>query len=185
MTLRELRTKRGWTLARAAAEFGMSKGGYVKLERGERRMNADYIHRAAEVFGVPAGALVEDASVPVIGYVGAGAAAHYYADADASLEVAPSPPGATPTTVAMVVRGESMAGRADDGDLVYFDQVMDQPGDEMIGRLCACELDDGRVLIKKPYRNRDGSWDLFSTNAEPIRGVWIVRAARVVWIRPR
>lgn len=155
-----------------------------KMVIGRRRVDGDEVLAIASILRLqPPEA--EDSGVPIVGHVGAGAEAHYYATGQLHHDMAPAPPGATPHTVAMVVRGDSMAGRADDGDIVYFDTILDPPNEDLIGRLCACELQDGRILIKKPYLNTDGTWNLFSTNAEPIMNVTVVRAARVLWIKPR
>lgn len=48
--LKNLREKAGFTQAEAADLMGMSKGGYIKIEHGHRRLTADHIARAAEVF---------------------------------------------------------------------------------------------------------------------------------------
>lgn len=52
--LRELRISRDWTQPEAAEQMGISKGHYIKLERGEREFTRAIIFRAAEVFGVNA-----------------------------------------------------------------------------------------------------------------------------------
>ncbi len=51
--LKQLRQRRGWTMELAAHAMGQSTKGYEKIERGERRLTADRITRAAEVYQVP------------------------------------------------------------------------------------------------------------------------------------
>src|SRR5690606_39377680 len=46
--LRALREERGWTHEKAAEEMGVSRSQFIKLERGERRLTADYINQAAK-----------------------------------------------------------------------------------------------------------------------------------------
>src|SRR5690242_1985728 len=46
--LKELREEAGWTHDQAASAMGVSRGQFIKLERGERRMTADYMARAAK-----------------------------------------------------------------------------------------------------------------------------------------
>jgi transcriptional regulator with XRE-family HTH domain len=50
--LKALREDRRWTQDMAAEAMGVSRGQYIKLERGERRLNVEYINRAAKAFGV-------------------------------------------------------------------------------------------------------------------------------------
>ena len=52
------------SLDEAAAALGLSKSGYVKIERGERRLTADLLRRACELFGVsPEGLIGEGGGV--------------------------------------------------------------------------------------------------------------------------
>lgn len=51
--LKNLRIAKGLTQDDAANAMRVSRGQYIKLERGERRLNEDYILRAAKAFGVP------------------------------------------------------------------------------------------------------------------------------------
>ena len=46
------------SLEQAANALGLSKGGYTKIERGERGLSAELIRRACELFGVPADELL-------------------------------------------------------------------------------------------------------------------------------
>lgn len=51
--LKKIRESKGMTHDDAAAAMAISRGQYIKLERGERRLNEDYILRASRAFGVP------------------------------------------------------------------------------------------------------------------------------------
>lgn len=53
--LKILREQKGWTAEEAANHFGLSRSGYVKLERGERRLSDAHISTAVRVFGVNVG----------------------------------------------------------------------------------------------------------------------------------
>lgn len=91
--LRDLRLAKGWTHDEAAERMGVSRGQFIKLERGERGLTERTIDLAAKAFGVskaevlsfsagePGGATVEanevvrisrSASIPVAGIVEAG-----------------------------------------------------------------------------------------------------------------
>lgn len=50
--LKRLRESRRWTHDEAAERFGVSRSGYVKLERGERKLADAHIAKAAEIYGV-------------------------------------------------------------------------------------------------------------------------------------
>tara|TARA_R100000365_G_C2748614_1_gene80775 strand:+ start:16525 stop:17208 length:684 start_codon:yes stop_codon:yes gene_type:complete len=50
--LKDLREQRGLSQEQAGAAMGMSKSGYVKIERGERKLSTDHLERAAKAFGV-------------------------------------------------------------------------------------------------------------------------------------
>lgn len=122
---------------------------------------------------------------PIVGFVRGGSEMELYAEGQGPFDVAPLPAGSSAGTVAAIVRGDSMAGRADDGDIIYFDERR-APGDDMIGRLCVIGLEDGRVLVKKLMRS-NGTWILSSLAADPIivTTADILWAARVRWIKPR
>jgi phage repressor protein C with HTH and peptisase S24 domain len=104
-------------------------------------------------------------TVPIVGYAGAGGGL-VFSEGQGPFGEAPMPPSrAAANTVAVVVQGDSMAGLADDGWMVYYDDVRDPPSDALLGKLCVVGLTDGRVLIKKLIRGRGpGHYDLYSTN---------------------
>ena len=123
-------------------------------------------------------------TVKVVGYVGAAAAAHFYAVAQGELDEVPAPEGATPATVAVEIRGSSL-GELFDRWLVFYDDVRRPMTPDLIGHLCVVGLADDRVLIKKIRRGANGLYDLLSNVEEPIRGVEIEWAARVKSMFPR
>lgn len=130
-------------------------------------------------------AIVDLNEVPLVGYVGAGAAAHFYANADEGLGTAPAPEGATASTVAVEVRGESL-GALFEHWLVYYDEVRSPVTHDMIGRLCVVGLVDERVLVKKIQRSKTpGLYHLLSNTEAPIFDAEVVWAARVKSMMPR
>src|SRR5579885_3601039 len=116
--------------------------------------------------------------VKVVGYVGAGAEAHYYAVAQGDLDEVPAPDGVTLDTVAVEIRGNSL-GEMFDRWLVFYDSVRRPVTPDLIGRLCVVGLADDRVLIKKIRRGHNGLYDLHSNMEDPIKGVMVEWAARV------
>lgn len=136
-----------------------------------------------QVLGVPELENDVPSTVKVIGYVGAGAAAHFYSETD--LGTAPAPDGATADTVAMEIRGESL-GALFDHWLVYYDEVRSPVTPDMIGRLCVVGLLDERVLVKKIQRAKTpGLYHLLSNTEAPILDAEVVWAARVKSMVPR
>lgn len=184
--LKRLRADRGWTHDQAAEAMGVSRGQFIKLERGERKLTERTIGLASRAFGVTEGDVIaEQRTVPLVGFVGAGAATHRFADGQGELERVPAPDGSTENTVAVEIRGESL-GSFFDQWLVFYDEVHDPPTSYMLGKLCVCGLADGRVLIKKIRRGKvEGSFTLLSQMEEPIYDVYLDWAALVRRMEPR
>ena len=185
--LKSLREAKGWSQAQAAESFGYSYEGYKKIEAGKRRLTAEVIQRACEIYDVSETAVMgRSETVPLVGFVGAGNEAHYYANGDNPHEDVERPPESSDRTVAACVKGDSMYPIAGDGDLIYYDEVRTPPTDDMIGKLCVIGLMDDRVLVKRLHHGRaPGAYDLISANALPITDVFVTWAARVKWIKPR
>lgn len=185
--LRKLRLERRLGQEQLAIMMGTTRSQYIKLEKGERRLSDVWIARAAAALGVDAGALVTNTKgVPLVGYVGAGGQAIMYADLDNQTELVARPPDAGDKTVAAIVRGDSMSGVADDGDLIYWEDEPNIPTEAMIGKLCVVGLADGRILVKRLLRgSRPGLWHLLSTNQTPIEDCEVAWASRVTWVKPQ
>lgn len=128
----------------------------------------------------------ESRGVPVKGYVGAGAQAHFLPLHDGELDRVDPPSGATSKTVAFEIRGESL-GELFDRWLVFFDDVRRPVTSDLIGKLCVVGLVDGRVLVKKVRRAGEGRFTLISDSMReaPIENVEIEWAARVKTMVPR
>lgn len=124
-------------------------------------------------------------TVRVVGYVGAGSVAHYYALSQGDYEEVDAPAGAGDQTVAVEIKGKSW-GPLMDSWLVFYDDVRSPVTDDLINETCVVGLADDRILIKQIRRERDGSFTLLSnSNEPPIRNVEIEWAAKVTGLRPR
>jgi len=122
--------------------------------------------------------------VPVVGYVGAGATAHFYAVSQGGLDDVPAPDGSTDRTVAVEIRGDSL-GPLFDRWLAFYDDVRSPIVTELLGQLCVVGLADDRVLIKRVRRGRGKTFDLFSQSKEnDVLGVEVAWAARVKLMAP-
>jgi transcriptional regulator with XRE-family HTH domain len=64
--LKILRERKGWTHDAAADHMSMSRGGFIKIERGENQLTAETIVRAARVFGATVAEVLDpEASVAI------------------------------------------------------------------------------------------------------------------------
>jgi transcriptional regulator with XRE-family HTH domain len=154
-----------------------------KILLGKRDLSAEEMIAAAQITGAPI-PTVED--VPLVGYVGAGSEMHYYEAGQGGFDDVPGIPGATPDTVAVEIRGDSL-GSFFDHWLVYYDRVERPITSGLVGKLCVVGVSDGRVLIKKVQRSKTaGLYHLLSQSGEPpITDVEIDWAAVVKHMAPR
>lgn len=121
----------------------------------------------------------------VVGYVGAGSEAHYYALADDEFEEVEAWPGSSDKAVAVEIRGKSF-GPLMDGWIVHYEDVRSPITDDMLNKTCVVGLADDRILLKKVRQENDGSFTLLSnSNEEPIRDAIIEWAAMVIGFKPR
>ena len=185
--LKRARKGRGWTLQRLADEAGTSQAYLSQLETGRRIMPpGPMLERLAHALQIPAAELLrEDASVPVVGYVGAGAEAHYYATGDGNLGQIDAPPGARPSTVAVEIRGDSL-GPLFDGWVAFYDETRTPVTPDLIGQLCVVGLPDGRILIKRLKATADPArFHLLANTEAPLFDQEVSWAARVLTMRPK
>lgn len=124
--------------------------------------------------------------VPVKGFVGAGAQAHFLPLQEGELDRVEPPQGSSESTVAFEIRGESL-GELFDRWLVFFDDVRRPVTPDLIGRICVVGLADGRTLVKKIKRGKNGLFTLVSDpmREPPIENVPVEWAARVKTMVPR
>ena len=175
-----------------AKALGRSPSAITDLLNGSRRLRAEEIAVVADYLGIEPPRLVgggraqhPTGKVPLVGFVGAGAVAHYYGDGQGPFDDVAAPDAASVNTVAVQIRGHSL-GALFDNWLVFYDDIHDPPGDSLVGRMCVCGLADGRVLIKALKRGQiPGLWTLLSNTEPPIYDVALDWAALVREMRPR
>lgn len=194
--LREARIQAGFKSARSAAiRHGWTPSTYASHENGQTDVPKDAAADYAKAYGVTAEWILFDGvrharkgtrglpTVPLAGYVGAGATAYFTAAGE--LGEVEAPEGSSKATVAVEIRGDSL-GALFDRWLVFYDDVHRPMTSELIGRLCVIGLEDGRILIKKPQRSRTkGLYHLISNVEPPIFDVAIEWAAKVRAMVPR
>ena len=207
--IKAARKMRGLHSRDIAEKLGTSVGAVGNWERGANVPSAGNLFAVAEFLQIDSKALAKgelvsleqrslvpsfdpdddaeefdaDAEVPVVGYVGAGSEAHYYAVSQGELERVPAPKDTTEKTVAaMKVIGDSL-GPLFNRWLVYYDDAQHGVSTDHIGRLCVVGLPNDKILVKLIRRSRKfpGLYDLISNNPEEsvIEGQEIVWAARV------
>jgi DNA-binding XRE family transcriptional regulator len=182
----------------AARAFGWGQSTYISHENGTRGLKPTIAEKYARAFrvtpewllygnkGKKAQALAaERRTVPLVGYVGAGATAHFFGD-QGQLGDVPAPEGSSDETVAVEIRGDSL-GALFDRWLVFYDDVHRPVTADQVGRLCVVGLLDGRILIKKIQRSRakQGLFHLLSNTEAPILDVEIEWAAKVLNMVPQ
>jgi len=182
----------GKTRSGLARALGRAPSAVTDLLNGHRRLRADEIPVVADYLGVEPPRIIGGGArggkrmkAPLVGYVGAGAVAHFYADGQGPFDEVEAPSDAGEATVAVQIRGDSL-GALFDNWLVFYDDVRDPPDDSLVGRMCVCGLSDGRVLIKALKRSPNaGLWHLISNAEAPIYDVALDWAAPVREMRPR
>ena len=155
------------------------------LERN-REPGIEAFSALAKGFGVTVAQMLEEETrtCRLVGYVGAGAESHFGA-ADDLPDTVPAPDGATPSTVAVEIRGESL-GSLFDRWLVFYDDRREPVTQDLLGRLCIVGLADDRVLVKKLRPGQiKGRYHLLSNFEEPILDVIVDWAAKVIIMAPR
>lgn len=178
----------------AARAYGWPVSTYLGHENGDRNPSRAAAKRYARAYHVRWEWLLEGEGQPtakrrrvkIIGFVGARGEVTLYPP-DKIVETAEQPPGEDIATVAIEVSGEAaMRGIADDGWLIFFDDVRQPPSADLVGKLCVLELDGGKVLVRtiQPGRRR-GRYDLEHSVEPTLRDQRVIWAARVTWLKPR
>lgn len=206
--LKQAREARGYRSAAAAAEaMGVETPTYAGHENGSRGLSrvaaryAEFFHVSLDWLLRGRGPMVTSKrggfaepqapystgrkTAPLVGFVGAGAEAHFFPQDSGSLDEVPAPDNASEDTVAVEIRGESL-GSFFNRWLVYYDDVRRPVTSDLVGKLCVVGLDDGRILIKKIQRSKSrGLFHLLSQTEDPILDVRIDWAAKVQIMMPR
>jgi len=171
-----------------AIAAGLERGYFTDFLSGKKK-TIDLI-TTAQVLGLDpealAAGIASPSNVPIVGYAGAGPdGTVLFAGGDTNFGDTDAPKGATMTTVALEVRGDSMTGIANDGWLIFYDDPA-PPSPSHMGEPCVCWLADGRVLVKTPYPGRGaGLFDLESVNAATMRDTPVEQMAIVTDIKTR
>lgn len=185
--IREWREKRGWGLEKLAFDAGISAGYLSRMEREKRNISLRNLAKLSMALEVSERDLVtnDGGMVPLVGMVSAGADDVYFSDGQGELDEIEAPVWANDATVAVEIRGTSL-GRIFDRWIAFYNDRRDPPGDDFVGLVCVCGLDDGRVVIKRMMRgSARGLWHLESATEQTLFDRAVSWAAPVKEMRPR
>jgi transcriptional regulator with XRE-family HTH domain len=130
----------------------------------------------------------EPRSVSVVGYVGAGAeinAVDWHSRVG-EIEAIEAPPGEILSTVAVIVRSDSLYPVYQDGDVIFYARDGMEDEASYLGRECVVKLANGPTLLKRVMRGSErGSYLLLSYNASPMDNIRLDWASPVRWIKRR
>lgn len=190
--LRIVRESRGWSQSELARRSGVKAQTIQAIEIGKTRKPSNIV-AISDALGVRAEYLMgakgngQRQMTPIIGVVQAGTYSIDYSVGEGTpLGEVERPAMATHSTVALEVRGDSMGGRVEDGDIIFYDERREPVTPDLYGKLCVIGATDGRVMLKrlKPG-SRPGRYHLISYAADPEFDVPVDWAAKVTSIRPR
>jgi phage repressor protein C with HTH and peptisase S24 domain len=170
--------KPGKTQIGLAKALGVAHPQITRLLQGSRRLKADEIPKIARY--------LEEApparTVRIVGYIGAGAEVIPSDEFGPDDEIA-APPDFT-DGIALVVRGDSMWPKYEDGDIVICESIEVDPT-SLLNSYCYVQLADGHTYLKILRRgSAPGLYTLASHNAPNIEDVVIQRVYRVAWTKP-
>lgn len=139
--------------------------------------------RLAGALDVSVLSLLEAPRVPVVGYIGAGGSI-VFEDLGCDDTVV-RPPNVSHKLVALVVRGDSMLPKYQDGDIIYIARDHDGVLPDYMGRDCAVRLTSGETFIKQIIPGgEEGRFTLLSLNAGPMENMEVEWATPVAFIMP-
>lgn len=184
------RTRRGWTQAELAKRVGVTPQAIQVIERGAVKKPQNLTRIAKELGVNPEflfdGTTSDSAMVPVVGIATAGSGEIDYSTGQGSLGEVEAPEMSTEHTVALEVRGDSMGGRIEDGDTVFYDDRREPVTTDLLGKICVVCREDNTIAVKRLMAgSQPNRYHLISYNANPEIDVRLVWAAKVKSIRPK
>lgn len=192
--IRTLRKARGWSLAKLAELADTSPQQLDRLEKGERRLHKDMIFKLAEALHCSTAELIDDLEVetiPLVGYVGAGAVVNAIDDNIKGQGLEPLPMPILKRTdipaneiLAVRVKGDSMLPVISDGWTIYYRTK--HCIEDCLRALCVVKVRDGSEYVKVLTKgSKPGLFTLTSYNASPIEDVELEWAYKIISIEPR
>lgn len=174
--LQQIIASRGFNMKSASLAAGLNET-FVRdiLKRGQEP-GIERMQALADALGVPLKSILYPSTVRVVGHVGAGGEWFLNGTENGTI---PAPDYATPHTVAVKIRGDSM-GSFLNGWYALYEDIRNPPTEDLIGEPCVVWTGDDRAMVKVLRRgSRPGVWTLYSGVGDPIEDVKVVAAAKV------
>ncbi len=159
----------------------MSRGQFIKLERGERRLTAEYISQIARAFGVTAAEVISSPMIPVVGRIGAGGEIETeWENLTEPLFEVEMPFPLSDDAIGFEISGESMMPVYQSGDVIVVSRS-GEPIERLIDQEAAVRVPGvGRFFKRIVPTPAPGLYDLESYNAKTMRGVQIEWASGLI-----
>jgi hypothetical protein len=123
-------------------------------------------------------------TIPVVGYVGAGAEAHYYVVSQGHLDEIERPKLFREKTVILEIRDDDL-GPLFNRWRVFFDDARDPVTPDLFGYLCVVGLDDERIVLRQVRPGKtEGRYNLIVQFGPSLVDVPVKWAAKVKTILP-
>lgn len=188
--IRELRLARGWSMEKLGEEIGASHAAIQRWEVGKRRLKSEEMRRIATAFEIDPGDLLDasERNIPVIGYVGAGQFVAFDDHAKGQgIGETECPRGLDPkATVAVRVRGDSMAPLIQDGWLLFYSRTPESDATAVLGKTCIVKIEgengaEGDTMVRQVRRGfTPGRFNLVPMNGAMAEDVALEWAAPVL-----
>lgn len=166
--------------------LGVSQPTVSRWKKGDMRAqdeHKDAIIAEAQRLGILVGE-VGNSKVTIVGIVGSGQLIELitHKERDISQDMAAK---SNPKTVAVSIKGEAMLPVAENGWLIYYDDTMEPPAENLLRKLCVVQLDDGRMFVRRLFKgSQPDTWNLLAANGSLIEDVRVQWAAKVKFIEP-
>lgn len=171
---------------RAKAEFDAAKDATHETRQERFRHGLDSLEAVETVRH-----LAEEGAGPkvrVVGYIEAGDALKMASEengGDDGLDFVEGQVGMASTTVAGIIRGQSLSSVMNDGSIIFWSQRREDV-DRFIGKMVVCHLTDGRTLVKiVQFGSTAGYFNLESTNYPTMIDQVVESVSPIDWIKMR
>lgn len=185
--LKRAREAKGMTQQQMGDAIRVSKQHYGRIENGKVRVDVDLARELSSLLGMKTHELFpqldapEIATVPLVGFVGAGEQVFGFDDRETGRIEAP--PGAA-NAVVVTVRGSSMWPAYREGDLLFYQPTPSFDPAKCLGRDCVVQVIDGPTYVKRVLAGATpGVFTLASYRAPEINDVRIAWGAPIQWVK--